>query len=198
MTITNGYTTLAKLKSQSGLDLTATDQDAILEEVIEAVSRAIDNYCARRFYLTSENQYYTPQDGTTLYINDIGSTSSLSVFTDEDGDGTFEVTWNASDYNLAPYNASLNNEPYNMIETSVNGSYSFPLSRRSTKIFAFFGYTAPKPIAAACLLWSERLFKRYAAPLGTASMSALGEIRLTVNQFDPDVQAMLAPYVRFA
>lgn len=198
MTITNGYTTLIKLKSQSGLDLESVDQDYILEEVIEAVSRAIDNYCGRRFYLTSENQYYTPQDGQTLYVNDIGSTSSVSVYTDEDGDGTFEITWADTDFNLAPYNALLNNEAYTMIETATGGSYTFPTSKRSTKIFAFFGFTAPKPIAAACLLWSERLFKRYAAPLGTASMSALGEIRLTVNGFDPDVKAMLEPYVRFA
>ena len=196
--ITNGYTTLAKLKSQSGLDLLSADQDVILEEVIEAVSRAIDNYCGRKFYLTSENRYYTPQDGTTLYVDDIGSTSSLSVYTDEDGDGTFEVTWAATDFNAAPYNALSNGEAFNMIETAPGGSYSFPTVNRSTKIFAFFGFPVPKPIAAACLLWSERLFKRYAAPLGTASMSALGEIRLTVNQFDPDVKQLLDAYVRWA
>jgi hypothetical protein len=199
MTITNGYASLSDVKAEDVLNITTVEHDPLLEVTIEAVSRAIDNYCGRRFYQVSENQYYTPEDGETLYVNDIGTTSSLSVYTDEDGDGTFEVTWTSDDYNLAPYNALLNNEVYNMIETAAGGSYSFPTVKRSTKIFAFFGWASvPKPIRAACILWTARLFKRYVTPLGASAMTALGEMRMQIPEFDGDIKQMLAPYVRFA
>ena len=59
----------------------------------------------------------------------------------------------------------------------------------------------------ACAAWALRhhpapmgpfLFKRFATPLGSSGMSALGEVRLSIPAADGDVLALLKPYVRIS
>src|SRR3990172_7745557 len=105
--LTNGYCTLAQLKSPSILNLTSTTYDEILEKVINGVSRKIHNKCARRFFSASETRYYTADEGDLIFVDDISTSSGLTLVTDEDGDGTYEITWATTDYNLASYNSTL-------------------------------------------------------------------------------------------
>lgn len=199
MTITNGYATLDEFKIPDVLNYAATntDHDTILESVIEGVSRAIDNYCGRRFYSTSETRYYTPENSLHIDVDDISSTSGLVVYTDDGQDGTYENTWAATDFDLMPYNAALDGLPYTSIEVTPLGNYRFPIARKSVKITAAFGFAAvPKPINRACVLQSVRLFKRYITPLGVSASSAVGEIKLMIPALDPDVTMLLRPYER--
>ena len=53
MAITNGYITLAQLKTYLGLS--GSGQDDNLENAVEAASREIDAYCGRFFYQTSSD-----------------------------------------------------------------------------------------------------------------------------------------------
>lgn len=195
--LTNGYCTLAEIKAVDVLNLTNTDHDVILESVIEGVSRAIDNYCARRFYNAVETRYYTSEFNGTLYVDDIATASGLTIYTDEGHDGTYENTWTATDYELKPYNATLNGEPITSIEVTALGTYRFPRGRKGVKITATFGYPAvPAPINRACVLQATRLFKRYITPLGVSAASAVGEIKLSIPALDPDVTMLLRPYER--
>jgi hypothetical protein len=63
------------------------------------------------------------------------------------------------------------------------------------KLTAVFGWSAvPSAITEACLLWSERFFKRYKTPLGVSAMTALGEMSVKVPPPDPDVMMLLNNY----
>lgn len=194
--LSNAYCTLAEIKASDVLNLTNTDHDEILEAVINGVSRLIDNNCGRRFYATTETRYYQAELGDVLFCHDISTATGLTIYTDEDGDGTYENTWAATDYNLLPENSELDSVPYNMIETSNEGAYSFPGTKRGVKITASFGWAAtPDPVNRACVLQSVRLLKRYLTPLGTMSMTALGEVRVNIPQaLDPDVALLLNAY----
>lgn len=197
MTITNGYTDLITLKESGALNLTGDTYDALLEYVIESASRQIDNLCRRFFYSVSQTRYYTPDNPSLLFVHDIASSSGITLSTDSNADGTYEQTWASTDYVLEPYDAVTDGLPYTMIRRAYNGSYAFLNLRKSVKIVATFGFpSVPKPVVTACILQSERVFKRFATPLGSESLSAFGTTTLQMPELDPDVERMLAPYRR--
>lgn len=208
MTIDRGYATLAELRAKLAFGATNTASDTQLEQIIEASSRWVDRYCNRRFYGAAETRYYTADDGYEIQIDDLTSISALK--TDDNGDGTFETTWSATDYNLkygSNYNAALDAKPYTQIETSELSGREFPRHiRKGVLVQGVFGYVAgttaatscPDPIHDATLLLSERIYKRKDAPLGVAGPLALGQqpVRITSMSADPDIRDMLSPYRR--
>ena len=203
MTITNGYATLADLKHQNRLNINDTDSatDAMLESIVEAVSRRIDDECHRRFYIdtSAQSRYYTARQVDVLFVEDIASADSdVTVAIDTNGDGTVDNTFTASDFHLLPYSANDDSLPYQKIEVSTPGQYLFPVGvRKGVKITAKFGWpTVPKPIAQACMLQSERLFKRFATPLGVEAMTSLGRQTLSIPKLDPDVELLISRYIK--
>jgi hypothetical protein len=195
MTITNGYATIAEFKSRFyPVGIVDITDDAVIEAIIEAVSRLIDERTGRRFYknTTDETRYYTAQRGDELIVDDLVSITTLK--TDEDGDRTYETTWAATDYDLLPYNAALDGKPYFMIQTSPNGDYSFPLVEKGIQISGVFGWPAvPKMIKEACLIQSSRLFKRKDAPFGVTGTAEMGQLSV-IARLDPDVTILVDPY----
>ncbi len=178
-------------------DLTDPTDDAIIESVVEAVSRWIDNDTGRRFYTTAadETRYYTHDGGDRFQCpDDIVSITTLG--TDDDGDRTYENTWTVTtDYDLEPYNASLDGMPYTSIRVTPTGRYGFPTVRHGVKIVGKFGLAAvPKPIKEACLLLTQRVFKRKDAVFGVFGSVQTGMVRIT--DFDIDAWRLLLPYVR--
>jgi len=192
--MTNGYCTLAEIKALDVLNLSTTTHDVILETIIEGVSRAIDNWTGRRFYKTTETRYYT-SNGDTLYTDDISTATSLVLYTDDDGDRTYENTWASTDFDLLPLNAETGGYPFTMIEITPNGTYSFPGTKKGVKLTASFGWPAvPVPINRACVLQATRLFKRYVTPLGQSASTALGTLTLQIPKLDSDVCGLISPY----
>lgn len=197
MTISNGYCTLAELKARLGIDSGDLTDDAVLEAVIEGVSRFIDDICGRRFYTTTsdETRYYSAEDGSVLDVDDLASLTTLA--TDHDGDGVYETTWDSDDYVLEPYNAALDGRPYTRIRVAPGGRYGFPTTRRGVKIVGKFGWsTVPKPVCEAAILLSARLFKRKDAVFGVTGSAEMGQM-MVIPKLDPDV-AMLLMGVRRA
>ena len=194
MTITNGYATLAELKLKMDIPTATTKLDVEMEDVIMGASRAIDNYCNRRFYQSSvdETFYFTPISGRTCYIDELMTLTTLK--TDDDFDGTYETLWTTTDYNLVPYNEY----PKTCIETTVMGQYWFsPMLQKSVQVVGKFGFSAAAPldIKLACLIWASRLQKRRDAILGIAGTTQFGQVKL-IDVMDPDVKQLLRPYVR--
>lgn len=188
MALTNCYCTLAELQARLGVGDTV--DDVTLEQVITGVSRMIDDYTRRRFYVsTSETRYYTPRYTDVVEIDDVVTVTTVA--TDEDGDRTYETTWASTDYDLLPVNAAADSQPYTRIETAPSGSHTFPLIKRGLKIVGSFGYsaTAPAVVREACLLQAARIFKRKDAPFGIAGVPELGMLR--ISQLDPDVKMLL-------
>jgi hypothetical protein len=203
MTITNGYCTLDELKHKSRLNIESSDSgyDDMLEGVIEAVSRKIDDACNRRFYADNSNtaRYFMAIDSSFLFTGDIASRSSDSMVIeiDTNGDGTYDNTFADNDYVLEPYNADLDSVPFQKIEISSVGQFLFPKKvKKGVKVTAKWGWpgSTPLPIKQACLLQSERLFKRFATPLGSESMTTIGRMTLSIPALDVDVEQLISRY----
>lgn len=113
----NCYSDLTRLKSTSYLNLSSTDHDTYLVEVLAAASRQIDKFCARKFYPETATKYFN--GAVELHIDDLLSIDTFKL--DIDGDGTFSYTLATSDYILYPLNV------YPKVEIKINrnqGDYS--------------------------------------------------------------------------
>ena len=210
MTITNGYVTLAEVRGiLYSSNYTGTGADTRIEKTVEASSREIERVCNRRFYGVAETRYYTADDGYEVQIDDLTGTPTIA--TDDNGDGTYETSWSATDYNLrygGNYNGSLDGKPYTQIEVSEQGSKNFPAGvKKGVRVAGTFGYIAstnanncPAPIHDACLITVHRLFKRHDVPLGVqgGGNNALGQTPVVIPRItlDPDIMDLLAPYIR--
>lgn len=186
MAATNAYATTAQFKAR--LDIVDDADDTVLEQVLEAASRAIDGWCARQFYTETATRTFTAEAIDFLAIPDLYSITSLK--TDADGDRTYETTWASTDYDLDPEDA-----PYTAITLTPAGRYAFPTLRRSVQIAGDWGYsaTAPHAIREACLLQASRYFLRKDAPFGVTGSTEHGQLQ-TISSIDPDVKQLILPY----
>jgi len=200
MAIVNGYTTLAILKGYVGIASADTVDDTTLEQAVEAASRAIDNYCGRRFYAdgAATARLYRPVAAGYLEVDDISTTTSLVVKTDENDDATFEITWTvATDLQLEPLNGvgpSGEAWPYTLLRAV--GVYEFPTANdhASAQVTAKWGWTtAPEPVQQACLQLSAEMWKRKDAPFGVAGVGDFGVLRIASDGMR-QVASLLGPY----
>lgn len=193
MAITNGYCSLADLKGR--LRIGDSDDDSVLEALVEGVSRWIDETCGRVFYESAATvRYYTAAEGNLLEVDDLQSVDSLEA--DEDGDRVYERTWAATDYDLMPFNAATDGKSYTWLETTPNGNYAFPTVAKGVKITGTWGWAAvPKPVKEACLLMGIYLWERKDAVLGVLGT---GEFTTAVQAeaFAEDMMVLLRPFMR--
>ena len=193
MAITNGYATLAQVKA--AMRITDNVDDDLLETAIESASRQIDGHCERRFYTTATTRIYTPNDSFICEVDDLVSITSLK--TSSDVDGSFDTTWASTDYQLEPLNGIAGGMDVSYTQIRATGDYLFPLSggEATAQVIGTFGWAnVPSDIEQACIILSQRQYKRYDSPLGVAGIGDIGIIR--VSRIDPDVASILAPYRR--
>lgn len=182
MTIANGYCTIAEFKAQlyEGTTSTNANDDTVIEDLIEAASRYIDNQTGRRFYANSndETRYYKATSSGRIFTDDIVSVTTLKI--DLDIDRSYETTLAATDYDLCPLNAALNGEPYTYIERPPLGQYPYPSHNKSVQIIGKFGYssTTPDDIKQACLAISMSLYqsRRGVGVEGVAQITGAGVV----------------------
>ena len=201
MTITNGYCTLADVKANNRLNINDSDSvsDDMLEAIVEAVSRKIDDETHRFFYTTSsQSRWYTPLNSEYVFIDDIPTDSDLVIAIDTNDDGTVDDTFTTADYVLEPYNAPLDGWPYQKITRRKAGQFLFPKGAdKSVKVISPFGWVAvPKPIIEATKLHVERIFMFAQTPLGSLSMTALGKMTINVPDLEKDVLRMIDVYIK--
>ena len=184
------YATVEDLKQSLGIT-DATD-DTMLDAILAAVSRQIDQYTNRRFYATTETRFYTARRVSDVIIDDCLSITTLA--TDADGDRVYEKTWSATDFDLYPYNAT----PYTRVEATVKGAYLLPVNiAKGVKVIGSFGYSAtvPEPVNRACLIQAARLYKRKDALFGVMGSAEMGQL-LVIPKMDPDVKLLLSGYIK--
>ena len=196
MAITNGYATLAELKSS--LTITDTSDDALLELSITATSRMIDDFTGRFFYAngtvgTPVVRYYTALDPWSLAVDDFVSISGIA--TDDNFNQTWSTVWATSDFMVEPINNPRRGWPYTRI--LATGRYVWPYYLpQSCRVKGVWGWSAvPSEVNQACLIQSSRLFIRKQSPFGIAGTPELGTVRLS-SRLDPDVEALLRPIKR--
>ena len=194
MAIVNGYCTLAQLKAKLLPEgATFTTHDSMIEDLIEAVSRWIDAYCGRIFYVTgSETRYYTPTTSKLVISDDIVTITSVKL---DIGARTYPTTMASTDYDTLPYNTAATVMPIMGLTLTPNSAYSFyPSISKSVQIVGTFGVpsgcTWLEQVREACEIQCARIYKRKDAPFGVIGTGALGQVSV-VSDLDADVKALL-------
>jgi hypothetical protein len=179
-----------------------------LEIAIESSSRDIDAYTERVFYSTGATavaRVYIPQDIYLVETDDIISVTTLK--SDSTGNGTFDVTWAASDYQLEPLNGRAGGIDTPATRIRAIGDYLWPVyeprnvnsNQASVQVTGVFGFASiPAAIKQATILASLRAYKRFESPSGVLGFSDTGVVR--IGRLDPDVMRLIEPYrkIRFA
>lgn len=199
MALTNCYVSLVELASYSGTDY-ATDEP-VRERAVDTASRWIDEYCGRHFYqATATARTFEP---CSPYAVDFGCdlVSVTSFKTDVNGDGTFETTLSASDYELVTstgsYNPAAVGEAWPYRKARILGTASFPIPtwngrRNLIQVTGTWGWSAvPSAIEQATLLLAGRLLARKDAPFGVV---AAGDLAFRTGRMDDDLVNILRPY----
>ena len=201
MAITNGYATLAEIKGYMSIS-DNTDND-LLENLVESASRSIDRIANRRFYLdaTASARLYRAYSNIFVFVDDIGSTTSLVVKTDEDGNGTYSKTLTLNtDFILDPLTSQSLNRPFTQL-TMVSNTESWPIFpgltsnglRPGVQVTARWGWpSVPDDLNMACLILTADLYKRKDAPGGILGLGDLGVVRM--SPIGRDVTAMVRAY----
>ena len=142
----NTYVTLEALKAPSALDITGTGDDRRLLAMAEGVSRLIDRYCNRRFYVARATRRFDGNGAPRLLLPDLVRVDEGGVRTDDAGDGSFGTTWDAADYVLLPMNADPEGggaaaRPYTSIEVAGGGAKrAWPAGRGTVRIAGEWGW----------------------------------------------------------
>jgi len=203
MPITNGYATRNQVKAALRIGTADTLDDDLIDNCVGAASRLIDGYCNRRFWQTgtAEARIFQAEDSFYCSIDDIAGTA-LTLKSSTQADGTFDLTWSRSDYQLEPLNGNLDGLTWSYDKIRAVGDYLFPTVNANygeqalVQVTAVFGWPAiPEPVTQATIIQASRIFKRYDSPLGVAGFGDLGAIR--VSRFlDPDMAQLVEPYRR--
>ena len=203
MPITNGYATRNQVKAALRIGTADTLDDDLIDNCVGAASRLIDGYCNRRFWQTgtAEARIFQAEDSFYCSIDDIAGTA-LTLKSSTQADGTFDLTWSRSDYQLEPLNGNLDGLTWSYDKIRAVGDYLFPTVNANygeqalVQVTAVFGWpSVPEPITQATIIQASRIFKRYDSPLGVAGFGDLGAIRVS-RYLDPDMAQLVEPYRR--
>lgn len=202
MALGDTYATVTELKSRVSIPAAHTSYDDELTDALNTASEEIERHCQRQFNKVSaatprvypiENRWYN-------FVDDFYSSTGLVIETDSTGDGTFDTTWVADDYELHPLNNINSGQigwPYNEIRAVNTQQFPIPyvghrLAR--LRVTALWGWeNVPAPVKQACLILAAKNFQLKDAPLGIAGSNDFGIVRV---QDDRLAFSKLAPYRR--
>jgi hypothetical protein len=193
MALSNVYCSLADVKAS--LRIVDGIDDAIIERAIESATDTISLYCDRSFLSTTGTRIFAPDNDDTVQIDDLVSVTSVKI--SSKADGVFDITLNASDYQLEPLNgyvSGISGWPATAIRAV--GSYTWPYlpGRATVQVVGTCGWSSvPRNVRQATILQSNRVFKRNDSPMGVISSPDLGYIRVG-SKLDPDVAQLLEGY----
>jgi len=167
----------------------------LLEASVRVASRAIDEWCRRRFWRNTSvsarvYSIFDPWEPTFTYVDDIATQTGLIVKTDAAGAGTYSTTWASSDYALLPWNADRDGGAYSWNELIALNGKEFPVPlttnpRPSIQVTATWGWSQiPEQVREACLLKATNYYKRKDAPWGIAGSNEWGLVRITRQDVD--------------
>lgn len=194
MAITNGYLTRNELKAALAIGTADTADDDLLDEIVNTASRLVDQYTGQFFYaIAGGTATFTPE--TYYKVNTLPFTSVTTLKTDEDGDGIYEVTWSATDYQALPTNAALFGDPFTAIEVRPTGTKAFPINlTASVQIIGNLGWSAcPSEVAQATTIQATTIYESRKTPFGIAGATETGVIRMT-SRLHPEAQLLLDAY----
>lgn len=186
------YCTPEMLKSRTGI--TDNHDDAEIIGACRAVSRWIEKkFCQRVFYRREQTFTFTARASTCLDLPDLIEVTTLK--TDGDGDGVFETTWTASDFQLLDPNAPFEAEPEPYDSVKAVGSYAFPVActgrTNRVQVEGVWGWPAvPEPVIEAAKILSGDYLKLGAMAFGVAGYGEYGAVRARMS--NPALEMLMA------
>lgn len=195
MAITNGYCTRADLKVALAIGTADSADDDTLDDIVNAVSRMVDDYTGQFFYaIAAGTAYFEADEGDELHTYPFTSISSIQL--DTDADLVYETTLVAQDYHPEPSNAALFGKPYMGIELTTHSTVSFPVELdRGVKIIANWGWAAvPTEIKQATVIASCHLYEARKAYLGVIGNSDTGGVVRLSQRLHPEAALLLEPF----
>ena len=194
MTITNGYCTLADIKNFLKIVSTDSTDDGVLEILVEAASRMIDQETRRTFYARSETHYYSVPEGRELWIED---DDLLTIGTLTNGDTTVITS---ADYHMLPANST----PKYAIVLKESSTYVWQYSSTGNSELAIsvagtWGYsaTAPTDIKVACMRMAERAYhNRFGENAGESTTITVAGVVLTPSDIPASAMRVMESYRR--
>lgn len=197
MPLGDPYATLPQLKAYLlGSQMAATDtlDDNELTDALESASAEIEDHCDRQFNDagTASPRLYKPLTSLLVLVDDFHTTTGLVVESDDDGDGVYETTWAAADYQLEPLNGVVGGRPgWPFCRIRAVGSRRFgPM----VQVTARWGWAAvPAPVHQSALILAAETHKLRSAPFGVAGFGEFGVVRVRNN---PMVAKKLRRYER--
>ncbi|MDP8930467.1 MAG: hypothetical protein M3O70_18340 [Actinomycetota bacterium] len=196
--VDRGYVSLAELKATLSISAGETFVDDDLARAINAASRLVEQFTGQRFHRDTADVTRVMTASSTNRIDfrvpPLASLTTLS--SDQDGDGTFERTWSASEFALRPLNAPADGLPYTHLER-LTAPVVFPTGVGRFQVVGQFGWPdVPAEVVEATRIQSARLVTRTReAPLGVAGLAFEGGAMRLLAKLDPDVEVLLNPYV---
>lgn len=138
----HAYVNLTDMKAHLDIsDISDTSDDARLRSCIESASVALDIAFNRRFQPYTATRYYTAKASRALKVDDLLSVTTLKTLTtNANGTRTYGDTWSTTDYDLWPYDAPDDREPYTQIEVNPGGLYTFPTNALGVEVSGVWGY----------------------------------------------------------
>lgn len=201
MALGDPYATLAQLKARLGIS--DTSDDTALTNALAASTLALEGATGRQFNDagSATARVFYPDSQQLVYVDDFSTSSGLIVQADFGNDGTYEYTYNSTNYQLEPLNGIFDGTPnwaYNRIR-AINAFFPLFFStiggpRASIQVTARWGWASvPAPIVEACLMLAEETFKMKDAPFGVAGFTDYGPVRVRDN---PKVMGLIGRYIR--
>ena len=200
--LNQNYCSVEELKSRLGITDTADDFE--LTRAVAEASRYVDEITGRYFFRAADTRTYVPESISRQGVDDIATSTGLTLKVDRDGDGTFEETWTlGTDYALevAPgrYNTGAKGEPWPYTAAVViNAGKLFPFTwlwshLDRVQVAATFGWPAvPMNVREATLIQAADIFRAKDAPFGVAGFGEFGVVRVGANL---RVQSLLRRYI---
>ena len=195
------YATVAELASHLGLSdainqsgqMVDATRNARYQLALDTATSMIDQDTGRVFTSTVATKALMSSGETLLMVPDLVSVSTLKV--DGDGDGTYETTLAAADYELLSFNETHSGWPYQAIQR-IDDHWPLPSwggRRKLVQIAGTWGWSAvPSAIKQACLIMAARQVARGNASLGVQGVSDFGPFSIRNN--DPDYANLIGPY----
>ena len=146
--MTNSYVSLDVFKGEGVMNIVGDGGDGRLLSLLESVSRMVDRYCNRYFYVLEAPRRFDGDGGGRLLVPDLVSIDEGGLRTDDDMDGVFETTWDAGDYVLLPYNAdpvsrgNSGSRPYTSaaVSGSVGSERRWPVGSGTVQVAGQWGW----------------------------------------------------------
>jgi hypothetical protein len=140
------------------IDRDRTQDEAIMESARVAAEAMVRNTTHRTFEkrTAATARKFMAVNPFTVWVDDFWTLTDLVVKTDDDGDGTFETTWAAGDYELHPLNGILAgvDAPYFRVEAVANRCFPIYKDRpAAVQVTAQWGWDEiPEPVRFATLI----------------------------------------------